>query len=151
MNTARASALIRRPPRHVFDAFANADSITKFWLRHTSGPLAPDAVVDWEFMVPGATEKVTVTSFEAERRIAFKWSSGLTIEMKFVAYRDNDTHVTIEVTGFEPEHLLEQVANVVEGFSIVLCDLKTLLEQGQSANLVRDKAELIASSKSTGT
>jgi hypothetical protein len=30
----------------------------------------------------------------------------------------------------------------------VLCDLKTLLEQGSSANLVHDKAELITSAKS---
>jgi len=28
----------------------------------------------------------------------------------------------------------------------VLCDLKTLLETGHSANLVKDKAELIAQS-----
>jgi hypothetical protein len=31
----------------------------------------------------------------------------------------------------------------VEGFAIVLCDLKTLLETGESAGLVRAKAELI--------
>jgi hypothetical protein len=36
-----------------------------------------------------------------------------------------------------------QATNNVEGFTIVLCDLKTLLESGRSANLVRDKAELI--------
>jgi hypothetical protein len=37
-----------------------------------------------------------------------------------------------------------QATDTIEGFSIVLCDLKTLLESGRSANLVRDKAELIA-------
>lgn len=31
-------------------------------------------------------------------------------------------------------------------FVMVLCDLKTLLETGRSANLVRDKARLIADS-----
>jgi uncharacterized protein YndB with AHSA1/START domain len=148
MRTARASALIRRPPRDVFEAFANADTITKFWLNHSSGALAPGAVVDWEFMVPGAKEKVTVTDFDAGRRIAFKWSSGMTVEMKFEAYSADATHITVEVGSFVPENLLEQVADVVEGFSIVLCDLKVLLEQGRSANLVRDKAELIANSKS---
>jgi hypothetical protein len=34
--------------------------------------------------------------------------------------------------------------NATEGFTIVLCDLKTLLESGRSANLVRSKAALIA-------
>jgi hypothetical protein len=42
--------------------------------------------------------------------------------------------------------VVEQVVNATEGFSIVLCDLKILLESGQSANLVRAKAELIAAS-----
>lgn len=36
------------------------------------------------------------------------------------------------------------VPGATEGFSIVLCDLKTLLESGRSAGLVRDKARLIA-------
>ena len=36
-----------------------------------------------------------------------------------------------------------EATNNVEGFSIVLSDLKTLLESGESANLVRDKAALI--------
>ena len=31
-----------------------------------------------------------------------------------------------------------------EGFAIVLCDLKSLLEQGVSGGMVRDKARLIA-------
>ena len=39
--------------------------------------------------------------------------------------------------------------NATEGFSIVLCDLKTFLESGKSANLVRAKAELIAASQAT--
>ena len=39
--------------------------------------------------------------------------------------------------------MVAQAANLAEGFAIVLCDLKTLLESGRSANLVRDKAELI--------
>jgi uncharacterized protein YndB with AHSA1/START domain len=150
-NTAKASALIRRPPRDVFDAFASADTITRFWLTRTSGPLAPGAVVHWEFMVPGAKETVTVTGFAPGRRIAFTWSSGLTVEMSFEPYRDDATHITVVVGAFEEKDLLEQVANVVEGFSIVLCDLKTLLEQGRSANLVRDKAELIASATGSGS
>ena len=45
--------------------------------------------------------------------------------------------------GFKGEDAVAQVVNATEGFSIVLCDLKTLLESGRSANLVKDKAELI--------
>jgi hypothetical protein len=40
----------------------------------------------------------------------------------------------------------DQIVDATEGFSIVLCDLKTLLETEHSANPVRDKVELITQS-----
>jgi uncharacterized protein YndB with AHSA1/START domain len=140
---AKASMLIRRPVAEVFDAFVNPDTITKFWLESTTGPLAEGAQVRWHFMVPGATETVTVTAFEDQRRIAFDWSDGNSVDMGFEAHGNDTTRLAVEVTGFENENA---VVDATEGFSIVLCDLKTLLESGRSANLVRDKAELIAAS-----
>jgi hypothetical protein len=50
----------------------------------------------------------------------------------------------VEGTGFKAESGIDQVVNATKGFSIVVCDLKTLIENGRSANLVRDKAALIA-------
>jgi uncharacterized protein YndB with AHSA1/START domain len=140
---ARASMFIRRPVAEVFDAFVNPETITKFWLETTTGPLAKGAQVRWHFMVPGATETVTVIAFEDQRRIAFDWSDGHSVDIGFAAHGDDFTRLGIEVTGFENE---DAAVNATEGFSIVLCDLKTLLESGRSANLVRDKAKLIAAS-----
>jgi len=140
---AQASMLIRRPVAEVFDAFVSPQTITKFWLESTTGPLAKGAQVKWRFMVPGATESVTVIAFEDQGRIAFDWSHGNTVNMVFEAHGNGATRLTVKVTGFENE---SAVVNATEGFSIVLCDLKTLLESGRSANLVRDKAELIAAS-----
>ena len=57
-----ASMLIRRPPGEVFAAFVNPQTLRKFWLSDASGPLAPGARVQWQFMVPGATAKVAVTA-----------------------------------------------------------------------------------------
>ena len=144
--TATSRLLIHRPPREVFDAFASADTIRKFWLSATSGPLGPGAVVSWEFMVPGAKETTTVTAFESGRRIAFNWSTGMTVDMLFDPYKGDATRVSVTVGELGAGNLVETVADVIEGFTIVMCDLKILLEQGRSANLVRDKAELIASS-----
>src|SRR6188474_2304208 len=107
---AQASMLIRRPVAEVFDAFVNPETITKFWLESTTGPLEKGAQVRWRFMVPGATETVTVMLFEA--------------------HGNDATRLAVEVTGFENE---SEVVNATEGFSIVLCDLKTLLESGRSA------------------
>jgi hypothetical protein len=41
------------------------------------------------------------------------------------------------------------VVNATEGFAIVLCDLKVLLETGHPAGLVKDKAELIHRTRDT--
>ena len=142
-----AQMLIRRPPGEVFAAFANPQTIRKFWLRDTSGPLAPGARVQWHFMVAGATASVIVTGFEAPRRIGFDWAGGMHVELRFEPFGDGDTHLSAEVSGFNGKDLLTQATNVVEGFTIVFCDLKTLLESGDSANLVRDKAELIEASR----
>src|SRR5512145_2887225 len=71
---AKAEMLIRRPVTEVFKAFVRPDTITKFWLESTTGPLAKAARVKWVFMVPGATETVTVTAFQEQQRIGFEWS-----------------------------------------------------------------------------
>jgi uncharacterized protein YndB with AHSA1/START domain len=141
---ARASMLVRRPVAEVFDAFVDPDKITKFWSKSTTGPLANGAQVTWRFLVPGATETVTVTAFEDQTRIAFDWSDGISVNMNFKARGKGVTHLAVEVAGFENESAVDGIVNATEGFSIVLCDLKTLLESGFSANLVRDKAELTA-------
>lgn len=146
----RASMLIRRPPGEVFAAFVNPIMLRKFWLQDASGPLAPGARVRWTFMVPGAEANVVVRRFEAPHLLAFDWPGGVQVEMEFQALETGSTFVTVSIGGLAGEGLLQQVADVIEGFSIVLCDLKTLLETGTSAGLVRDKAELISRSMKAG-
>ena len=139
--------LIRRPPGEVFAAFVNPQTLRKFWLRDASGPLAPGARVEWHFMVAGASARVVVTAFEAPRRIGFNWPNDMHVELTFEAFADGATRVAAEVSGLGSGDVLTLATNVVEGFSIVFCDLKTLLESGTSANLVRDKAVLIEASR----
>jgi uncharacterized protein YndB with AHSA1/START domain len=140
-----ASMLISRPAGEVFAAFVNPQTLRKFWLSDASGPLAPGARVQWQFMVPGATAKVAVTGFEAPRHLAFDWDDTMHVDMRFEVFGDGATRVSVRVSGFEGADVLAEAAGTVEGFAIVLCDLKILLETGESANLVRDKAQLIAS------
>jgi uncharacterized protein YndB with AHSA1/START domain len=144
--TAHASMLIRRPAGEVFGAFVNPLTLRKFWLNDASGPLAPGARVRWEFMVPGAVEKVVVTRFEAPRLLGFDWSDGIHVDMTFDPFEDG-TRVGVTVSGFTRDGLLAQATGAIEGFAIVLCDLKTLLETGESAHLVRDKAALITKTR----
>jgi uncharacterized protein YndB with AHSA1/START domain len=141
---ARAKMLIRCAAAEAFDAFIQPQRIISFWLKGTTGPLAPGAQVDWEFMVPGAIERVNVTAFDQPRHIAFTWSGGgLEVDIKFIEMQSDITVVSVEARGFNDDGGMEQAINATEGFTIVLCDLKVLLESGHSANLVKDKAELI--------
>jgi hypothetical protein len=68
------------------------------------------------------------------------------VELDFEEHEVGATRVAVSVTGFEGSNAALQAVGTTEGFSIVLCDLKTLLEAGRSANLVKDKATLIAES-----
>ena len=145
-HTAKCSILIRRPVAEVFRAFVDPGVITSFWLEATTGPLAKGAQVTWRFLVPGATATVTVTAFEDQRRIAFDWSGGINVDMTFEPTDKNSTKLTVEAVGFQGKTAEASAIDATEGFTIVLCDLKTLLETGRSANLVRDKAELITAS-----
>jgi len=141
---ARAEMLIRSSAQSCFDAFVNPDTIVKFWLDKTSGPLKPGAAVTWQFMVPGAEDTVTVKEFSAPHRLAFDWSDGIHVAMDFKAQGAAAAVVSVVASGFKEAG---EAVGATEGFSIVLCDLKTLLESGKSAKLVRDKAELIAAGK----
>ena len=143
---AKVSQLIRCPAADAFDAFVDPARITQFWLTATSAPLAEGADVTWQFMVPGATERTRVTEWSRPHRIAFDWSDGIRVRLDFEAPRAGETHLAVEVQGFTGANAVEQALNATEGFAIVLCDLKTLLEGGRSANLVRDKARLIVGS-----
>lgn len=140
---ARASQLISCPISKAFDAFVDPTKISQFWLASASGPLRDNASVMWQFMVPGATASVTVKEFTPPRLIGFTWSGGLEVRLTFSENSTGKTDVSAEVSGFTGEDAVENAINTTEGFSIVLCDLKTLLETGRSANLVRDKAKLI--------
>lgn len=141
---AQATMLVRRPPAEVFDAFVDPAKLTRFWLDAASAPLAAGARVEWRFMVPGAVDTLTVTAFEPPRHLAFDWSDGTSVDLRFTGHGQDATRVAVEMRGFSGDDAVAQVVNATEGFSIVLCDLKTWLESGRSANLVRDKAALIA-------
>ena len=144
---ATAAMLIRKPVRDVFDALVNPRSMEKFWLRRARGPLAQDATVEWEFMVEGARETVTVTEFIPQQIIGFRWSDGIAVTMRFEQHDVHSTKLSVTATGFTGADASSSAVNATEGFTIVVCDLKSLLETGQSGNMVRDKALLISAAR----
>lgn len=140
---ARAEMMIRRPAADVFAAFVEPAWLTRFWLSKVSAPLSLGAKVHWEFMVPGVTDEVTVTTFERNSRLAFRFSDLTETEILFEEIGPLQIRVAVRNWGFRDEPV-ESAIEASQGFSIVLCDLKSLLEAGQSGRFVADKAFLIA-------
>lgn len=86
------------------------------------------------------------TTFTENGRIAFVWSDGIAVEINFHSLDANSTRLSVTARGFQDDDAQAQVVGATEGFTIELCDLKSLLETGQSGNMVRDKAALLTAS-----
>ncbi|MBN1612481.1 MAG: SRPBCC domain-containing protein [Polyangiaceae bacterium] len=137
--------LIRRPVEEVFDAFVRPEQLTRFWLRSAAAPLAPGRTVRWEFLVPGASVDTTVDALERNLQLAVRWSDGTRVRWRFESRPDSASTVEVEQSGYTgtEAEAAEAAIEATQGFTIVLCDLKTLLETGTSHNITRDKALLI--------
>lgn len=141
---ARVSMIIRAAIPRIVAAFVEPGTLTQFWLSSSSAPLAIGETAVWEFMVPGARVNTTAKTLEPERGISWNWSDGTTVAIEVEAV-DGGAAVTLINEGFQgtPDEIMEAALNATEGFALVLADLKTLLEIGTSAHIVRDKARLI--------
>jgi uncharacterized protein YndB with AHSA1/START domain len=138
---AKAEMLIRRPVSEVFSAFTEPEMITKFWLAKTSGRLEPGARVHWDFIVRGAASDVEVKELEPDERILIRWDEADTVDFRFTRRGPRETFVTIENRGFtgDAAEILEKAADSTGGFTLVLCELKALLEHGIRMNYGPDK------------
>ncbi|MCD9025256.1 SRPBCC family protein [Cohnella silvisoli] len=137
---AKAEMLIRKPVKEVFEAFIDPAITSRFWFTKSSGRLEAGKRVQWEWEMYGASADVDVKEIEENRRILIEF--GTTVEWIFTSRTENETFVTITNTGFEGDgdHIVKQAIDSTEGFTIVLCGLKALLEHGIILNLVSDKA-----------
>lgn len=142
---ARVELLLRCLAEDAYSAFIEPDRLTKFWLARASGPLVIGRRVRWEFMVEGAVTDVEAKALEPHRRIVLEWADGSITEWSFEARAEEGTVVAITQSGFKgsAEVVVAMALEATQGYTIVLCELKLLLEQGRAMNLVRDKAALI--------
>ena len=142
---ARVSMFIQASPEQVYAAFVEPAQLTKFWLSDAAGPLRIGEAVHWKFLVEGAEVDTTATVMELGNALEWRWSDGTDVAIAFEPL-DSGTAVTLVNDGFPQAGagLVEAALNATEGFTIVLADLKTLLEIGTSAGITKAKAKLIA-------
>jgi uncharacterized protein YndB with AHSA1/START domain len=137
---AKTEMLIRKPVEEVFEAFIDPAVTTKFWFTRSSGRLEAGRRVRWDWEMYGASADVDVMEIEENKRIVIDF--GTTVEWIFTPRGENETFVTITNSGFtgDGEDIVNQAMDATEGFTIVLCGLKALLEHNIVLNLVSDKA-----------
>jgi uncharacterized protein YndB with AHSA1/START domain len=146
---AKIELLIRRPAAEAYRAFIEPEMLTQFWLAKASQPLAPNARVRWEFLVPGAAATIDVRSMTENQQIVTAWDDDTTIDFTFTAIEPELTSVRVTQMGFSgsPDEVVAKALDATQGFTLVLCELKALLEQKLTLNAVRDKARSIEQAK----
>ena len=141
---ARVSMIIDAPASGIMAAFVEPEILTQYWLSSSSTQLELGTTATWEFMVPGAKVDTTATRLEPERGMSWNWSDGSKVDIELEPV-EGGVAITLVSEGFQgtTAEVMEAALNATEGFALVLADLKTLLEHGRSAGIVRDKARLI--------
>ena len=130
--------LIRRPAVEVYEAFADPDQITEFWLARSSGRLEPGAHVHWAFKVAGAHTEVDVIEARPGKLLDLRWDEGQPLRITFTDRR-NSTLVGIKITDFGGDTPNASAIEAMSGFTLVLASLKMWLEHGIAGDLMYDK------------
>jgi uncharacterized protein YndB with AHSA1/START domain len=142
---ANVSMLIRAPARDVFNAFIDPATLSRFWLARASAPLGEGESATWEFMVPGAIAETRVREIVQDSRLVLEWAGDETAEFTCQQRADGFTRIEISspVTGKSADEAVANAIEATQGYTLVVANLKALLETGRSARLVEDKAVLI--------
>ena len=139
------STIIACTKERVFDAFVHPKMLRQFWLSKAEAPLEIGKPVRWAFMVPGAEATATATRMDRPGALSWAWPGDMTVDLTVSDF--DAAHVLAEITVHGlPEGDLAGAANTAEGFTLVLNDLKLLLETGRSPGLVAAKAQRISGS-----
>ena len=136
--------LIRKPVAEVFEAIVNPEITTQFWFTRSSGRLAVDRPICWDWEMYDVSVEVTAKAIENNRRIVIEWpgySGPTTVEWRFTPLNDGQTFVSVTESGFTGtgDQLVKYVADSTQGFTLMLAGLKAFLEYGVRLQLVGDR------------
>lgn len=144
--SAKARALIRRPPSEVFAAFEQAEAMSKFWFTRRDEGLKQGQSVTWFLgqAEDAVSFPVHVIELDPPCKLVIEWEGpdGNTtrVTWSLEATASNDTILTIEETGFQgsQEAIVERALDSAGGFNQVIVAAKALIEHGIALNVVAD-------------
>ena len=143
--SATAQMLIRAAPQLVFDAFVNAETMSRFWFTRRDNGLAEGETIFWYV---GASDdaygiEVRVRELRRPETIRIEWGDGN--QFTEVVWRIERTgagfsRLTIEENGFMGSNaeIVAQALDSTKGFNQLIVALKALLEHDAPINIVAD-------------
>lgn len=140
---AKAEMLIRKGIDEIFDAFINPDVTTKIWFTKSSGRLEEGQSVTWTWEMYNHSVAVNVLEIIPGKKIKIDWGNyenPSIVEWTFKEMKQG-TFVSVvnEISHNDTEKLIAEVRDSTEGFTLVLANLKALLEHGIELKLVADR------------
>lgn len=129
--TAKAALQIRKPVEIVFDAIANPDHLTRYFISKSSGWIKAGEEVTWEFGDFPGPFPVKVTELKTNEHIAFVWDQDTVVDIWLAAQHDGSTVVKISEGEKElNEENLKWLTSNTFGWGNFLDCLKAYLEHG---------------------
>lgn len=143
--TAKARMLVRRPALEVFEAFADPNTMTRFWFPKASGRLKTGEEVKWYVGTDDGAPEITVRVKSAEKpnSLHIEWGDGdrfTDVKWEFESAGDEGTIVRITESGFagDQSEVIQSALDSTGGFNQVVTAVKALLEHDVQINVVKD-------------
>lgn len=146
--SAKASIRVRRPPAEAFNAFTDANQMSKFWFTRRDEGLKQGESVTW-FLGDGEDAflfDVHVKELSPPHKIVIEWGDNdgkyTQVTWTFAETDEGDTILTVEESGFtgSQDAIIERVIDSTGGFNQVIVAAKVLIEHGVALNVVADHA-----------
>jgi uncharacterized protein YndB with AHSA1/START domain len=143
--TAKAHTMVRASPRAIYNAFVQADLMSKFWFARKDQELVEGRTTHWYV---GHSEdafaiEVRVKELIFPEKIVIEWGDGQTFTQvlwRIESSSEGISKLFIEESGFvgTKDEIVTSALDSTGGFNQVIIALKALLEHGSTINVVDD-------------
>lgn len=143
----KAQTVVRASPLAVFNAFVDAETMSKFWFTRRDEGLQEGNTVSWFI---GQAEdayaiEVNVVELRRPELIRIEWWGGeyfTQVLWQIQQTDDGHTNLTIEESGFKGsnDEIVSSALDSTGGFNQVIIAVKALLEYEAIINVVDDHA-----------